>query len=301
MNRAWKGWSRWTAPAVLTVAVASQAIGAADPVPKGQAPKPATRPSVPTGEGAKPAIRPPVPTDDWTFRPTVIVRKGTSQGSGTVIASVAEETLVLTAAHVVESSGPLRVELHRYNFGLERAKPVGMWPRQVTAQLVATDTAADLAVLRIRGLGRMPYVARLAPDNEEPVQGTIVTSVGVDQGARLSGWRTPINEVAWFEIEGSGGERPFLVTAKPPEHGRSGGGLYLENGDLVGVCVGRAGLSKERTSGIFSSNESIRRLLRDHDLVSSLVRSEAERQNKTPRPARSPRPAITPTQSRPSR
>ena len=42
-----------------------------------------------------------IASDDWTFRPTVVVRRGTSQGSGTIIASVDGETLVLTAAHVV--------------------------------------------------------------------------------------------------------------------------------------------------------------------------------------------------------
>src|SRR5206468_7425107 len=41
------------------------------------------------------ASRRVVPDDDATFRPTVIVRKGNSQGSGTVIASVDGETLIL--------------------------------------------------------------------------------------------------------------------------------------------------------------------------------------------------------------
>ena len=55
-----------------------------------------------------------------TYRPTVVVRRGTSQGSGTIIASVDGETLVLTAAHVVKAEGPILVELHRYNLGMER-------------------------------------------------------------------------------------------------------------------------------------------------------------------------------------
>src|SRR4051812_15992052 len=59
----------------------------------------------------------PRPEDDGTFRPTVLVRKGRAQGSGTVIASDRAGSLVLTAAHVVEDPGPLRVELHRYNLG----------------------------------------------------------------------------------------------------------------------------------------------------------------------------------------
>ena len=51
--------------------------------------------------------RAPVPWDDGTYRATVVVRRGTSQGSGTIIASVEGETLVLTAAHVVKAEGPI--------------------------------------------------------------------------------------------------------------------------------------------------------------------------------------------------
>ena len=39
-----------------------------------------------------------------------------------MIASVEGETLILTAAHVVEGAGPLWVELHRYNFGVEKSE-----------------------------------------------------------------------------------------------------------------------------------------------------------------------------------
>ena len=91
-----------------------------------------------------------LPSDDWTFRPTVVVRRGPSQGSGTIIASVEGETLVLTASHVIRESGPISVELHRYNLGLERMPaPPGAWPRPIAAELAAIDRAADLAVLRI--------------------------------------------------------------------------------------------------------------------------------------------------------
>src|SRR4051812_29954209 len=101
---------------------------------------------------AAPATDRPLPGDDRTFRPTVLIRKGAAQGSGTVIASADGDTLILTAAHVVEERGPLRVELHRYNLGLERSTPPRGWPRSVAAEVVAADAAADVAVLRIRSM-----------------------------------------------------------------------------------------------------------------------------------------------------
>jgi S1-C subfamily serine protease len=216
-----------------------------------------------------------VPSDDWTFRPTVVVRRGTSQGSGTIIASVEGETLVLTAAHVVQEQGPITVELHRYNLGLERwpAAP-GAWPRSVGAFVAATDPAADLAILRIEKIAALPYVARLAPGFEDPALDSLVTSIGIDLGTSLSSWTTRLVETLWFELNDSRDERLFFITARIPEHGRSGGGLFLPNGDLVGVCVGHAELVRGSRMGVFASRESIRQLLRDDRLAAVLARSE---------------------------
>ena len=254
----------------------------------------------PAGEG--PATRRDEPDDDRTFRPTVMVRKKASQGSGTVIASVEGETLILTAAHVVEGTGPLWVELHRYNFGVEKTEPRAAWPLAVAAEVVATDPAGDLAVVRLRGCPPLPYVARLAPGDEEPARGSVVTSVGIDGGTNLSSWRTEVGGVAWLAMHEGAGDRPFLVLKKPPQHGRSGGGLFRADGCLVGVCVGRIEILKlNRQLGLFASSASIRRMLRDHDLDEAIVRSETApvRTLQSGRPAT--RSAVTPTRAKPSR
>jgi S1-C subfamily serine protease len=220
-----------------------------------------------------------LPGDDITLRPTVVVRRGTSQGSGTIIASIDGETLVLTAAHVLKAEGPIVVELHRYNVGRERtpAKP-GSWPRTIPASLAAADTAADLAVLRIENVVALPYVARLAPDQGPLAPDSSVTSVGIDLGAKLTTWTTQLVKTVRFELNDSHSERLFLITTHTPEHGRSGGGLFLANGELVGVCVGHAALVEGRRMGVFASPESIRQLLDDHDHLSALiVRSELRR------------------------
>ena len=73
-----------------------------------------------------------VESDNWTFRPTVLVRRGSSQGTGTIIASLDRETLVLTAGHVIRGRGPILVELHRYNLGIEHQPTIpGKWPRRL--------------------------------------------------------------------------------------------------------------------------------------------------------------------------
>jgi S1-C subfamily serine protease len=219
--------------------------------------------------------RAPVPWDDRTYRATVLVRRGTSQGSGTIIASVDGATLVLTAAHVVKAEGPVLIELHRYNLGMERQPATsGAWPRVLKASVAAVDTAADLSVVRIGKAAALPYVARFTRDQDEPPPDTTVTSIGIDLGRKLTHWDSRLVEIVKFELNDSRTARPFLITEKIPQHGRSGGGLFLTSGDLVGVCIGHSELVRGKRVGVFAAAESIRRLLDDHDLADTVSRSE---------------------------
>lgn len=266
--------------------------------------------------------------DDLTFRPTVIVRKGNGQGSGTIIASADGETLVLTAAHVVRGPGALSVELHRYNLGVEHALPPGGWPLRLPAEVAASDPAADVAVVRVRDRPAFPFVARIGAVGEEPSGGTVVTSVGIDGGERLRSWSTRVRAVLWLAFSpgakpgsetikanagtkatanGKGtnpkgpvdapdaGGRPFLITAKAPERGRSGGGLFLEDGRLVGVCVGRIDIDHKAALGVFASGGSIHRLLREHDLDPLLALPHARPSRPGAAPTRAARKAATRT------
>lgn len=233
-------------------------------------------------------------SDDWTFRPTVLVRRGTSQGSGTIVASLEGETLILTAAHVIRGHGPITVELHRYNFGIERLPArAGRWPQQARAEQLAEDDSADLAIIRLPRLVALPYVAKLGSDDLDASTADRLTSVGIDLGTKLSGWSTRLVEHVWLALNDSGAERRFLVTAVIPEHGRSGGGLYDKDGKLVGVCVGHAEVIEGRRTGIFSSVENVHDLLRRHDLTSVVDRSEA-RQARLARSFSSPHSRVFP-------
>jgi S1-C subfamily serine protease len=270
------------------------------------------------GETAKPSVAPRADTkakksirdtvlesDNLTFRPTVLVRRGTSQGSGTIIASLDGETLILTASHVIRGSGPIQVELHRYNLGIERSSTShGGWPRLAPAESVATDPAADIAIVRLRNMVALPFVAHLGPAEDLDTNADL-TSVGIDLGSKLSSWKTRLMDLLWFELNDSGNDRPFLVTARIPEHGRSGGGLFDRDGRLVGVCVGHAELVKGTRMGVFSSIDSVQDLLRKHELETVIDRSEARRarlarnSGKVSRPlSRPPRSAVTSTGAR---
>lgn len=146
----------------------------------------------------------PLPGDDATFRPTVLVRKGTALGTGTIIGSVEGETLILTASHVVEDPGPLHVEFYRYNFGWERSRTVTGFPRKIPASIAARDRDADLAILRVGGQLEMPYVVRLAPSTREIPPGTPVNSIGFDRGERLIGFPSRVRRFDRVDMDRGG-------------------------------------------------------------------------------------------------
>jgi S1-C subfamily serine protease len=227
----------------------------------------------------------PGPLDDVIFRPTVMVRKGNSRGSGTIIASAKGRSLILTAAHVIDGPGQAAIELHRFNLGIEGRKLGGSWPKVIPATILAADLDADVAVLRVEGLARLPHVARLDARLAEPLpEGFPVTSVGIDQASDLNSWDSRIRGTALLSrnLADKGGSaftapgrnqgqspprdpRLFVITEHPPIQGRSGGGLYSSDGRLLGVCVGRIELKstrgEERAIGLFASGQSIRRVL----------------------------------------
>jgi S1-C subfamily serine protease len=205
-----------------------------------------------------------------------MIRKGKSLGTGTIIASAEDETLILTASHVLNEAGPIFVEFFRYNFGVERVQDRLGFPRKFPATIVARDPATDLAILQIRKQLSFPYVARIAPGVAPLPKGTAVTTIGFDKGEQLIGFSTRVRSVERIDLDRGGGIRAFLVTEDPPEIGRSGGGLFRADGALVGVCVGRAELIDGRTFGIFSTLANIKALIRsDEDIATSMARANA--------------------------
>jgi S1-C subfamily serine protease len=210
------------------------------------------------------------PTGPDVVRPTVQLRNGDRRGSGTVIVSVPNQSWILTAAHVVENASDLKVELHRFNFNLGSRMAVltegAGWPRLVPATVAAADPAADVALVRIKGMVALPFVARLDPEASEPTAGEVLTSVGIDRGLHLTSWNTTIQGALVIDLHKDGKPRPFTVTSRPPDHGRSGGALFRRDGTVVGVCTGHFENKPGERLGVFAAMSSIRKLLQDQAL-----------------------------------
>ncbi len=173
---------------------------------------------------------------------------GSSYGTGTIIDTRQGEALVLTCAHLfregagpVSSSTPIVVELFGPTAGGVRVveRPAG--------QIISYDMEKDVALVSIRP--RVPVQAvRVASNANVASIGGAVWSVGCDHGADPSVRTGQITTIAKYTSP------PSLTATGAPVVGRSGGGLFNERGELVGVCFGA---SEPDNEGFYAKLSSV--------------------------------------------
>jgi HEAT repeat protein len=184
-----------------------------------------------------------------------IMPNGAATGTGSVID--VNERLILTNYHVVANmqelvvffpmyeKGNLVVERDRYTTKIrERTKS----PEDLLrAELVATDTQRDLALIRVPKLP--PGTEALPLAKNLPTIGQTVHSVG-NPGASGALWVYTQGVVrVVYKKKWKAGDEGLLLTLEaeivetqsPTNHGDSGGPLVNERGELVAVTEGGAG------------------------------------------------------------
>jgi serine protease Do len=136
-------------------------------------------------------------------------------GSGVVVTS---DGYILTNDHVVDNADDIKVDITD--------------GRTLTAKVVGTDPASDLALLKVSATD----LRALAFGNSDGVQvGDVVLAVGnplgvgqtVTMGIISAKGRSPENDNKTYE--------DFLQTDAPINHGNSGGALVNTKGELVGI------------------------------------------------------------------
>jgi serine protease Do len=136
-------------------------------------------------------------------------------GSGVIVTS---DGYILTNNHVVDGADDIKVELTD--------------DRTLTAKLVGTDTASDLALLKISAGDLHP----IAVGNSENVKvGDVVLAVGNPLGIGQTVTMGIISAKGRSTTVGDGGYEDFLQTDAPINHGNSGGALVNTRGELVGI------------------------------------------------------------------
>ena len=147
--------------------------------------------------------------------------KSRSFATGTTIRSVPGETLVLTCAHLFEGvSSTYKLAVEFYALPGHAGLP---------GELAARDQAADLAIVRVATPQVLP-VAAVAPPRFTPSIGLPAASVGCDNGNPAT-----VRTMQVAAVDRYLGASTIECTGQPVQ-GRSGGGLFNQAGELIGVC-----------------------------------------------------------------
>lgn len=149
---------------------------------------------------------------------------GRSFGTGTIIDTYQQEALVMTCGHLFrESRGQGKMSVDVFPAGA--SNPVA---GQVL-MLLSYDLEQDVALLAIR-LNCPVTPVPVATAGYQVRPGDRVFSVGCDQGAPPT--VRPSQVTALNKYQGP----PNIESAGQPVIGRSGGGLFSADGQLIGVC-----------------------------------------------------------------
>jgi len=173
-------------------------------------------------EAAARSMRPDDLARQATVRLTVEDSTGYSHGTGTIIDTHNGEALILTCGHIFRDSngrGPITVELFA---------PGAKGP--IAGHLIKYDAdTLDIGLVSIRPECEVTPVPVAVPGRVPQVEDRVF-SIGCDHGGPP--------RVAYSRVTGI--DRyvgpPNYEVAGQPVQGRSGGGLFAADGQLIGVC-----------------------------------------------------------------
>lgn len=178
-----------------------------------------------------------------TVRLRVQDANGFGNGSGTIIDTHDDEALVLTCGHIFRDSqgkGAILVDVF-----------AGRGATGVPGQLIRYDLETDVAVISFKpgvAVTAMPIAAAGA----SIAKGDRVLSVGCDHGDAPAARPTQITSTRKFLGP------DHVMAAGEPAQGRSGGGLFNERGELIGVCNAA---DPEDREGMYAALSTIHTLL----------------------------------------
>ena len=174
-------------------------------------------------------------------------------GSGTIIYSSPEESIILTCAHIFKVEGsrnqyppkrfPFKIEVHLSDGVLRQLSEadkdgsyragVHMVDR-IRGEAIDYDFSKDVGLIRIRPGKRLP-ASPVVPADWTPRPGLKMTTVGCSEGRDATTWSTHITNPLIRGLADSPNYEA-IECQHAPIQGRSGGGLYTRDGFLAGVC-----------------------------------------------------------------
>ncbi len=225
----------------------------------------------PNSENVLP-IRNPV---EASVRLHVTINGQTQVGSGTSIDSREGQTIVATCGHLFEGwNERSKIEVDLFLNG-EVQRYVG--------RMIQYDANADVGVVAIPTDSIVPTAEVATADARPQVDQPLVT-IGCSGGAAPTQERVQVTALNYFE-----GPDNIECTGVPVQ-GRSGGGLFNRQGQIVGLCIAA---DAERQRGAYAG------LLAIHDLLTAAGMSDIYKPASQTVPAVAVEPAVAVAENRP--
>ncbi len=186
------------------------------------------------------ATRPAVDPMSTTVRIKTEDESSMAYGTGTMIDQVNGEVLVITCGHLFRDLKPTtRIIVEA---------PVNGQPGQFAGTVIDYQCEeTDIGLLSFK-VGVDVPVARLLPRGTALREGESVASLGCDGGADPTRRDSHITKLNRYLGPSN------VEVAKAPVQGRSGGGLFNQAGQLIGVCYAA---DKELDEGLYSGPEVV--------------------------------------------
>lgn len=168
---------------------------------------------------------------------------GHSYGSGTIIDVRGDDALILTCGHVFrDSQGKGAVTVDMFGPGA---------PRGLPGEVIKYDLESDVGLISFRP-GVPVAAARVAPPGSRVKAGDPVFSSGCNNGDEPTIRSSRVSSIDKYLGP------PNLQVAGQPVQGRSGGGLFDADGQVIGVCNAADPADNE---GLYAALPSIHKLL----------------------------------------
>jgi thiol-disulfide isomerase/thioredoxin len=188
----------------------------------------------------------PVNPKPWetVVRIRVLNARSIGFGSGTIIHSTPDESLILTCAHIFKLDGrrqappaqfPRQIMIDLFDGNLRGTNPAQVHCiGSVEGKAVDYDFKRDVGLIRIRPGRRVP-AARVVPAHWQPKARMRMLTVGCSEGHDATAWHTIIVKP---RTQGLAGNDVYeaMECLVAPKQGRSGGGLFTTDGYIAGVC-----------------------------------------------------------------
>ena len=198
--------------------------------------------------------------------------RGQSFGSGTVIDVHGKEVLALTCAHIFrESQGKGRILIDTFD---------SQGTSTVRGQLIGHDFDRDVALVSFRPRTTIEPVP-VAANMSRLQEGSQLFSIGCNKGDDPTIMQGRLKAIDRYMGAGN-----FVVSGEPID-GRSGGGLFDNQGQLVGVCNAA---DPQANEGIYASLKEVHHQL-DQKGLSFVYRGDRQPQLAQAETARQPRRA----------